>query len=246
MGALKMGFSNDKIRIGPPSVDRDRFIVERNGRQVKGKRHEIPKFLADMGLNLYEYNAGRGFKFKKRDHLRRFREEAEKNDVMITVHGPYYISLCSDTPKTLERSIDRIGELYQGALWLGAKRAVFHPGGYGKKRTKEECLNIVIASIKEGIRRVEERYPEEYKEFRNIALCPETAGKHGSLGDLDEIITICKEIGTDRCIPTIDFGHIYAYSIGKMTDKTQFLKVFEKIEAALGTEVASNLHIHYS
>ncbi|MBD3353275.1 MAG: TIM barrel protein, partial [Candidatus Lokiarchaeota archaeon] len=209
-----MKFVNDKIRIGPPSVDKDNFIVERNGRRVKGKREEIPKYLSSMGLNLYEYNAGRGFKVKKKADLADFRENSIKNDVLVTIHGPYYISLCSDSPKTLERSIERIGELYQGASWLGAKRAVFHPGGYGKKRTKEECLKCVIESIEKGITLSEQNYPDEFDNFKDIALCPETAGKHGSLGDLDEIITICQTIGTDKCIPTIDFGHMYAYNVG--------------------------------
>ena len=241
-----MAFINDKVRIGPPSVTKETFMVERRGRIVKGKRHEIPKFFHDMGLNLYEYNAVRGFKIKNRDDLKDFRENCTKYDIFTTLHGPYYISLCSDNPETLKRSIERIGELYQAALWLGAKRAVFHTGGYGKKGNKTQKLKIAIQSIKKGIKLAEKNYPDEFKEFSDIALCPETAGKHGSLGTLEEIITICREIGTNKCIPTIDFGHLYAHSLGKVNNETEFLKVFEKIESELGKVVVENLHLHYS
>lgn len=241
-----MTFKNENLRIGPPAVNKENFMVERRGRIVKGKREEIPKYLSDMGLNLYEYNAGRGFKFKKREDLLDFRKNCEQFDIFTTVHGPYYISLCSDSPETLQRSIERIGELYQGALWLGAKRAVFHPGGYGKKRSKKESLKVVINSIQKGIELAEENYPDEFHEFKDIALCPETGGKQGSLGTIDELISICLEVGTDRCIPTIDFGHVYARSTGKLKTKGDFLKIFDKIENELGKHVAENLHIHYS
>ncbi|MHA1340533.1 MAG: TIM barrel protein [Promethearchaeota archaeon] len=239
-------FKNDRLRIGPPAIDKTKFYVIRNNRKVKGKREEIPVYLASLGLDLYEYNAGRGFKLKSRNLLTEFRENCKKYDIMVTVHGPYYISLCSDNLETLERSIKRIAELYHYALWLGAVRAVFHPGGYGKKRSKEDNLKLVINSIKKGIQLAEELYPQEFPEFKNIALCPETAGKRGSLGTLDEIISICMEIGSDKCIPTIDFGHLYAHSLGKIKKREDFLRIFNIIEKELGKDVAENLHIHYS
>lgn len=241
-----MKFNNDVLRIGPPAVDKDLFKVERKGRIVNGKREEIPEYLAKMGLNLYEYNAGRGIKFSNRADLAEFRENSQKSNVMVTIHGPYYISLCSEVEETLTRSIERIGELYQGALWLGAKRAVFHPGSYGTKGTKAEKVKLVINSIKKGIELAEKNYPDEFPEFDSIALCPETTGKQGQLGTVDEIIEICREVGTDRCIPTIDFGHVYARSVGKLKSKQDFLKIFDKIEKGLGKDVAENLHIHYS
>jgi len=238
-------FKNDRIRIGPPAVDKDKFYVVKNEKKVKGTREDIPAYLSSLGLDLYEYNAGRGFKLKSKESLNEFRENCKKNDIIVTVHGPYYISLCSDNDETLQRSIERIAELYQASSWLGATRAVFHPGGYGTKRSKEENLKLVIDSIKKGIELAKE-YKDEYSEFKNIALCPETAGKIGSLGTLEEIITICREIGTDKCIPTIDFGHMYAHSQGKIASKEDFLKIFDKIERELGKDVVENLHIHYS
>ncbi|MCP4761246.1 MAG: TIM barrel protein [archaeon] len=234
------------MRIGPPSIKKENFLVERNGKIVKGKREEIPKFLNDMGLNLYEYQAGRGIKFKKKEDLADFRNNCIKHNIFVSIHGPYYISLCSENQETLQRSIERIGELYQGALWLGAKRAVFHPGSYGKNGKKEEKLKMVIKSIKKGIELAEINYPEEFSDFKDIALCPETMGKHGQLGPLEDIITICREVGTEKCIPTIDFGHIYARRLGKLKTKKDFLKILEQIEQELGKKVAENLHIHYS
>ncbi|MHA1819361.1 MAG: TIM barrel protein [Promethearchaeota archaeon] len=236
------------IRIGPPAVNKKNFIVERNGRRVKGKREEIPKYLSKLGLNLYEYNAGRGIKFKAKADLEEFRKECEKYDLMVTLHAPYYISLCSDNPETLKRSIERIGESLQAAVWLNAKRIVVHPGSYGKKRSKQENLKLVIKSLKEGIEKAysEDKFKEDSKYFKDVYICPETMGKLGQLGTVEEVITICKEVGTDKCIPTIDFGHIYARSLGKIKDKNDFMKIFEMIEKELGSDVVKYLHIHYS
>ncbi|MHA1646492.1 MAG: TIM barrel protein, partial [Promethearchaeota archaeon] len=79
-----------------------------------------------------------------------------------------------------------------------------------------------------------------------ICLCPETMGKHGQLGTVDEVIEICKTIGLDKCRPCIDFGHIYARNLGKLTGTKLFEKTFNAIESELGKDIVENLHIHYS
>jgi deoxyribonuclease-4 len=241
-----MAFINDLVRIGPPAVNKDLFKVERKGKIVQGTREDIPAYLASLGLNLYEYSAGRGIKFKNREDLAEFRENCKKNNIYVTIHGPYYISLASESPETLQRSIERIGELYQAALWLGAKRAVIHAGSYASHGTPEGNLKLTIDSLKKGIELAKANYKNEFPEFKDIALCPETMGSVQKIDAVEEIIRICEEVGTNYCIPTIDFGHLYAGSCGKIDSKDAYLKIFDKVEKKLGKQVAENLHIHYS
>ena len=48
--------------------------------------------------------------------------------------------------------------------------------------------------------------------YGDMTLCPETMGKIGQLGTLDEVLALC---GVDKRItPCIDFGHLYARSLG--------------------------------
>ena len=71
-------------------------------------------------------------------------------------------------------------------------------------------------------------------------------GKHGQLGTIEEVIEICKRLGTDIARPCVDFGHMYARHVGRRTGRKLYEEVFKKVEDELGTHVLKNLHIHYS
>ena len=47
-------------------------------------------------------------------------------------------------------------------------------------------------------------------------------------------------------VPTIDFGHLNAFTLGELNNKQKFDKVFEKINSELGEVKLKNLHIHFS
>lgn len=80
--------------------------------------------------------------------------------------------------------------------------------------------------------------------FSDITLCPEVLGKINNLGSVDEVITMC--MLDERMIPCVDFGHVYARTLGAVKDVDDFNAIFEKIENALGAERARKLHIHFS
>ncbi len=46
--------------------------------------------------------------------------------------------------------------------------------------------------------------------------------------------------------PTVDFAHIHARTGGSLEDKSDYLKIFEKIEDELGSDSAQNLHTHFT
>lgn len=242
-----MVFENDKLRIGPPAVTDELFMMpDAKGKLRKGKRSEIPEYLANMGLNAYEFSAGRMATFANTPEYEDFCKNAEKFDVAISIHAPYYISLTSVKPETYEASIVRVANVYAWAVWLNAKRIVLHPGTYVAGKKPAELIKMIVTGIQRGIDLSYEKYPELKDKFKKICLCAETMGKQGQLGPTEDIMQICKEIGLDRCRPCIDFGHLYARSLGKRDGRKLYEDELTKVEKELGHTIVQHLHIHYS
>jgi len=240
----------------------------RGGKLRKGKKWELPKYFTEMGLNAYEFSAGRMSKFSDGEKYRKFRAELKKFDLKTSIHAPYYISLTSKSKETYEKSIERVAKVYAWASYLDADRIVVHPGTYrgihkrknvdlrsimgtkSRSTTFEEKLNEllekIVKGIQKGIETSYEMFPNKKSEFKKICLCPETMGKLGQLGTVQEVIRICKELGTNVARPCIDFGHLYARSRGGLDNRKMYEDVFAQVESELGSHVLKNLHIHFS
>lgn len=242
-----MPFLNDKVRIGPTGAQKSLFKMPGRGNKLRfGKRFELPEYFASLGLSAYEFPAGRMANFSDSPIYKKFRENSTKFNITISLHAPYYISLSSSNSETYEKSIERLAHTFAWATWLNAKRIVLHPGNYGKNRNTQKVLKMIIDGILLGLDKADEFYPELSAHFKNICLCPETMGKLGQLGPLDEVIYICKSVGLNRTMPCIDFGHIYARNRGKLTGRKLYQTSFELVEQELGKNIVENVHIHYS
>ena len=52
------------VRIGPTGAQKERFFMPgRGGKLRKGKRSELPEYFTNLGLNAYEFSAGRMEKY---------------------------------------------------------------------------------------------------------------------------------------------------------------------------------------
>ena len=81
--------------------------------------------------------------------------------------------------------------------------------------------------------------------IRGVWLAPETTGKTSQVGDLDEVIKMCREV--DLCKPTIDWAHLYARYRGHfVTSVDDVVKVIDKLEKELGTYAVKPLHTHFT
>ncbi len=69
-------------------------------------------------------------------------------------------------------------------------------------------------------------------------------GKINQLGDLDEVLELCPLDG--RLLPCIDFGHLYARSLGADDGAEVFARMLDRVEEVLGEERASRFHSHFS
>lgn len=80
--------------------------------------------------------------------------------------------------------------------------------------------------------------------YKNLTYCPETMGKINQIGDLDEIIELCKT--DERLLPTIDFGHLHTRGRGAINTAEDFEAILKALISGLGQERIKHFHVHFS
>ena len=195
-----------------------------------------PGWIADFGLDCYEYQCGKGVHVGE-EAARKIGENARAEGITLSLHAPYFINLANPDPDALQKTIGYITAGCQVADWMGAARVVIHSGAL-MKRPRREALDIAKRSLVEVIAACDRQG------FRHITLCPETMGKINQLGDLDEVLELCTLDG--RLAPCIDFGHLYARSLGADDGQEAFCRMLDRVEEVLGRERARTFHSHFS
>lgn len=204
----------------------------------QGFKHSVqmPKWLYEMGLDAYEYQCGKGVNISSATAVA-FGEKAAEYGISLSLHAPYFISLSSADEETRLKSIGYILESARAANDMGAKRMTVHSGSCSKM-SRETALELAKDTLKMAINRLDE------EGFSHITLCPETMGKINQLGTLEEVMELCKV--DDRLLPTIDFGHLNARSLGGLKTYADFEKIFDTIENHLGIDRLRVFHSHFS
>lgn len=214
-----------RLRFGPAGVPID----------YKGPIEGIPAHLRSLGLDAMEYEAVHGVRISEAK-ARKLGEEASANDVVMSLHAPYYVNLASKDKGVFERSVQRVVESLLAAEWMGAEAVVVHSGYYKGHESRESALKRVIEGYREALSRVE---------LRTAKVSPEVMGKGSQVGTLEEAVEICRQVG--RCKPCIDWAHLYARSEGKFVVRQEdVIKVLEYVERELGREAVNPLHSHFS
>ena len=197
---------------------------------------DVPKYLNEIGLDHYEYQCGRGVRVS--DKLAQsLRAESEKYGITLSVHAPYFISLSSVEEEKRDNSINYILQTCDAAKRLGAERIVIHSGSCAKI-TREHALELAKDTLSRA------RKAAIDQGFEDIVFCPETMGKVNQLGDLAEVIELCKL--DDTFLPTIDFGHLNARGFGCINGKEDYEKMLSDVENALGYDRLKVFHSHFS
>ena len=195
-----------------------------------------PKWIADLGLDCYEYQCGKGVHVGE-DTARKVGENARAAGIALSLHAPYFINLANPDPDSLKKTTGYITQSCFVADVMGAERVVIHSGAL-MKRTRREALDIAKYSLREVLAACDDGG------FGHIALCPETMGKINQLGDLDEVLELCTLDA--RLVPCIDFGHLYARSLGADEGHEVCVRMLDRVEEILGPERASAFHSHFS
>ena len=197
---------------------------------------DAPRWLAELGLDCYEYQCGKGVNVRE-ETARNIGAAAVAAGIRLSLHAPYFINLANPDPDALQKTIGYITGACLVADWMGARRVVIHSGAL-MKRSRREAQDIALRSLKEVIAAC------DGAGFGHITLCPETMGKINQLGDLDEVLELCTI--DERLFPWVDFGHLYARSLGADDGAEAMERMLERLEEVLGPDRAGRFHSHFS
>ena len=197
---------------------------------------DAPKWLREIGLDCYEYQCGKGVSIGE-ETARRLGAQAAEHGIVLSLHAPYFINLANPDPESLRKTCGYITAACRAADWMGARRVIAHSGAL-MKRTRREALDIALRSLREVLRVC------DGEGFGQITLCPETMGKINQLGDLDEVLELCTV--DERLVPCVDFGHLYARSLGELQGPEACYAMLERMREVLGEARASCFHSHFS
>lgn len=204
-----------------------------------GKRkfpEELPEYLKSFGLNGYEIECGRGVRISPKT-TELLPKLAKEHGIYVTLHAPYFISLSSVEEEKRVKSVDYILESARAAKAVGAVKIVVHSGSCSKM-AREQATELAFDTLKTAQKALDS------EGLSDIIICPETMGKINQLGTLEEVVTLC---GADeRFLPTVDFGHLNARTLGGIKTRGDYAKMLDHIENKLGHDRLSAMHIHFS
>ncbi len=196
----------------------------------KGSKKAV-KVVSDLGLNAMEIEYVYGVRMKDKT-AEEIGKEAEKHEVSLSAHAPYYVNLNSKEEDKIKASEERVMKTARKTDKLGGNRVTFHPGYYSGKEP-EEAMEV----FKKEFKKIQEKIE---KEKLDVTLSPETTGKIKQFGDWDELMEAIKEI--PEIGMTLDFAHVWAREKGNI----EFDKVFQTLEQELGSEFFEDMHMHFS
>lgn len=196
---------------------------------------DLPQYLKELGLNGYEVECGRGVHIS--EAAKALPKIAEENGIYVTLHAPYFISLSSVEEEKRQNSVNYILESAKAAKLVGASKIVVHSGSCSKI-SRTEAVYLAKQTLLNAQKALDEN------RLSDIVICPETMGKINQLGTLEEVLELC---GVDeRFLPTVDFGHLNARTLGEIKTRDDYAKMLDLIENELGHERLSCMHIHFS
>lgn len=207
------------IHLGPAGVP----ISSKDHSTLGGLRR-----VAELEINAMEVEFVRGVAMSN-DTAEEVGKLAKELEVLLSVHCPYFINLCSTDKKKLEASKKRILDSVERAFHMGAHIAVFHPGFYGSL-TPEAAFE----AVEEADRDMRDRMKS--MGIKGVALGHETTGKVSAFGTLDELVRLCRRVR--GCEPVVDFAHLWSRQAGRIN----YAEIFEKLKPLN----LKHLHSHFT
>ena len=195
---------------------------------------DAPAWLSKIGLDAYEYEAGNGLAASATT-LAAIGRVASENNIKMSYHTPYFISLSGVVEEKRLKSIDYIRQSIEAARLLGADTIVVHCGSCAKI-SRDEAMRLSADTLVRAAASID---------TYGIKIGLETMGKINQLGTLDEVLELCR---IDSCfVPVVDFGHLNARDLGGVFKTSDdYLRVFDKISSRMDSYIAENLHCHFS
>lgn len=194
------------------------------------------KWLSDLGLDCFEYSFGRGVRITEKTATE-IGEEFKKYNIEFSVHAPYFINLATLEEDKAENNHAYIFSSLKALRQFGGKRCVFHPGS-PLKAERGDAMDVLMKRLDLVMELKHELG------YDDLWLCAETMGKKSQLGNLEEVIRMCK--GYDTLLPCIDFGHLNARDCGSIKSYDDYKRIIDALADGLGDFKTINMHVHFS
>jgi len=171
-----------------------------------------------LELNTMEIQLVRGIG-QDIDRADEVKDLADKLDIELYVHAPYYMDLAGDDEE-VKRSLENIKWAGQVASEIGAVCVNTHLGLYGRK-SKKATLERVIKNVR--------TLRDWFKKNKiKVKIGLETSGKQKVFGTLEEVLEVCRRVSDT--MPIINFAHIHARGGGALKKKEDFQEIFDKVK----------------
>ena len=148
---------------------------------------DIPAYTAEMGLDAFEYQCGHGVRLGLRQGRGQDGRRCRRAGHSCSASTRPTTSACPAWKRT--SGCNSVNYLLQSAALckaLGGRRVIFHSGSCGKQ-SREAALEKALDTMARAVRRTAMR-----PGLRRCILCPETMGKIGQLGTLEEVLALCE------------------------------------------------------
>ena len=202
----------------------------------KNKSDESAEWVKNLGLDCFEYSFGRGVNLSDEKAVA-IGKAFKECGVEISVHAPYYINFSNPDDDLVEKSYRYVIDSARKVKLMSGNRVVFHPASQGKAERLEavELAKKRLAILRDKI----------YEEgLSDIMFCPETMGKLGQIGTIEEIVEFCTI--DEIYIPAVDFGHVNAREQGSLKTTEDYLSRLRYMIDRLGYEKVKKMHVHFS
>ncbi len=193
-------------------------------------------FVRERGLDCFEYSFGRGVRMSEAKAAS-INAAFRAAGVEISVHAPYFVNLANPDGEMAEKSYGYILESGRALAAMGGTRCVFHPAAQGK-----DTRETAFARTCDRMKILRDRLYESG--LGGLMFCPETMGKFGQIGTVEEIAALCEidPIFT----PCIDFGHVNAREQGSLKTAADYRARLEIMLERLGYSRMKHFHAHFS
>ena len=148
------------------------------------KSEESAVWVKNLGLNCFEYSFGRGVNMSDERAIS-IGKAFLAAGVEISVHAPYYINFANPEEENAIKSYNYVLQSAEKVKLLGGKRVVFHPASQGKMK-REDAVDLTEKRL------ITLRDIVYDKGLDDLIYCPETMGKLGQIGTIEEVVRFCK------------------------------------------------------
>lgn len=218
------------IKFGPSGNDAE-FALEKHKSTV-----EAAAWCKARGLDWYEYSFGRGISLGEEKAIE-IGEAFALNQIGLSVHAPYFINFASVEEEKVENSYNYVLNSARMMRLMRGNRVIFHPAAQGKL-DRDTAVNLTEDRLKILRDKIYENSLED------LRFCPETMGKIGQIGTIEEITRFC--LIDDVYVPTVDFGHVNARENGSLKTVADYKSRLEYMIERLGEEKMKHFHVHFS